>query len=223
MKRALPTPYAAGLVLLLATGPGVRADFIHWSYNWSRSPEEVLADSPGTGRITLTDEGLKEAIGDSDVVATNLRSFSTAPPSNPDHFTNKAYSLNLFLQDQESGQSGTLSFNGVFNGTLSATSSNIKNTFISQTTQSLVLGINVYTATIGPYAPPGPTGTTTAGSISAHAQITVEAIIQTVPEPSALVLCGLGMLPFAVCGFARSRKRANSLLTVPWLIRAGQC
>src|SRR5205085_1744668 len=77
-------------------------------------------------------------------------------------------------------------------GTLTALSSNIKNTFTGQTTQTVVLGSNKYTATIGPYSPPGPTGSSNAGSIAAHATVTVESVIlQDVPEPSTLVLAFL--------------------------------
>src|SRR5258708_5736297 len=57
------TPAALGavaLVTLLTTTAGARADLIHWSYNWSRFPGEILPDVPNSGgKITLTDESLK--------------------------------------------------------------------------------------------------------------------------------------------------------------------
>jgi hypothetical protein len=174
--------------VLLAGAHRARADQILWKYNWSRSPDVVHADEPGTSYITLTDEQLKSAVGDTDVVATNLRTYSTAPGDKPDTFTAKAYTLSLFLQDEASGLSGTLTFTGLFDGTVSEFSSNVKNTFTGQTTQTLVLGNNQYTATIGSYAPPGPTNSTNSGSISAHATVTVDAVVEDVPEPSALAL-----------------------------------
>jgi hypothetical protein len=170
----------------------VRADFISWSYSWSRSPGTIVSDNhPATGYITLTEESLKSAIGDSNIVATDLRTYSTATSADPDRFTAKGYTLHLFLLDQDSGRSTTLTFTGQFDGTLTASSANIQNTFLGQTTQAALLGNHLYTATLNHYSPPGPTGAVNSGSISAHATISVATIFQQ-PEPDALVLAGLG-------------------------------
>jgi hypothetical protein len=195
------TPAAlAGAVLagLLAAGGDVRAEFVHWSYGWSRSPEAVRADSPGTGSVTLTDEGLRSAAGDSDVVATNLRTWSTAGADRPDRFTARPFALRLFLLDQASGKSGALTFTGRFDGTLTAESANLRATFTGRTTQALVLGDHLYRVSIGPYTPPGPPRATNAGSIGAHARVTAQSIFPTLPEPGTLALaclgaCGLGL------------------------------
>jgi len=178
--------------LLLIGVSGARAEPIQWSYSWSRSPAEVHADSPGTGFISLTGGGLKSAAGNSYLAATNLQAHSTAPTSNPDVFTNKTYTLSLFLQDQDSGKSGTVSFTGEFNGTLTAGSSNITNTFVGPTTQTLVLGDHLYTVAIGPYAAPGPTGVLNVGGIGARADVKVSTIFHT-PEPNSCLLALLGI------------------------------
>jgi hypothetical protein len=78
MRRAPATLGGAALLWLLTFGGPARADLIEWSYNWSRSPANVMADSPGTGYISLTDETLQNAVGNSDIVATNLQAHSTA-------------------------------------------------------------------------------------------------------------------------------------------------
>jgi hypothetical protein len=203
MKLSPLSRGGVALALLLALAGSARADFIHWMYNWSRSPARVNADAPGTGYVTLTDESLRSTVGDSDVVATNLHTFSTATPDNPDRFTAKAYSLTLFLKDVNSGLAATLVFTGQFDGTLTAGSSNLTNTFTGLVTQEVLLGAHLYTVTIGPYAPAGPPGSANAGSISAHAHISVDPVI-ALPEPGTLALSGLG---FALLGLAHWRRR----------------
>jgi hypothetical protein len=191
-----PTPAALGraaLLCLLASAASVRAEQINWSYSWSRTPTEVAADSPGTGKIVLTEESFKEATGSTDIVATNITVESSATASNPDKWTNASYSLTLTLKDDASGEEGTLTFTGQFNGKATADSSNIKNTFTGETTQTIVLGTNEYTVTINTYTAPGPTGSTSTGSIGAHANVTVTSIIQELPEPGTLTLAGLGV------------------------------
>jgi hypothetical protein len=200
--------FGIALLTLFVGAAPARADLIAWKYNWSRSPGVINADSPGTGYITLTDESLHTAVGDSDIVATNLRTYSTASPQTPDVFTAKPYTLSLFLQDQASGISGTLTFTGQFDGKISSLNSNITNTFTGLTTQQLVLGNNLYTARIDSYAPPGPTNSSNSGSISAHATVDVETIIQDVPEPNGLLLACLAA---PAAGFVLWRRRKLSL------------
>lgn len=199
----------AACVLLCFTTVGARAELIQWSYNWSRSPAQVYANSPGTGYISLTDEGMKSAAGNSYLVATNLQAHSTATIQNPDVFTNKTYTLSLFLQDTASGKSGTVSFTGEFNGTLTAESTNLTNTFVGATTQSLVLGNNQYTVTIGPFSPPGPPGAVNYGSIAARAEVKVSPVISS-PEPSSCLLALLGA-GCRLMAFVR-RRRGESIV-----------
>jgi len=204
MKRSTLTFGGLALALLFALPPSARAEHIPWMYNWSRSPSEIHADAPGTGFIRLTDESLKHAVGDSDVVATNMRTFSTATPSNPDHFTAKPYTLSLFLLDVDSGKSATLSFTGQIDGDLGANFSRLKNTFTGPPTQSIVLGNHVYTASNLTFTPPGVPGAANAGSISAHATISVE----QVPEPSTWLLSALGAVSLGA--FRRRHRRARA-------------
>ena len=109
-----PSNRAAALVLFLLGAPAARADWIPWTYSWSNSPQSILADNPaGGGSIILTNEPTLSAVGTTDIVATNIRTVSTAPQSAPDTFTNKGYTLALTVTDTTSGQTGTAVFNGV--------------------------------------------------------------------------------------------------------------
>src|SRR5438046_2556556 len=103
--KTLSTSLVSAILVTLAIETGqATAGFVPWTYNWGRSPVAVAADTPGTGGVSMTEESTFGASGSSDVVATNLRTFSSATRLNPDKFTDKAYSLNLFLKDDDSGQ-----------------------------------------------------------------------------------------------------------------------
>lgn len=190
---------------LLLPSASARGDFIRWKYNWSRSPDKVYSDTSNTSYISLTDEQLRTAAGSSDIVATNLKVTSDADPENPATFTNKAYTLTLFLLDIDSNKSGKLDFTGLLNGTVSAMSSNLENAFTGQTIQTLVLGDNLYTVTIGPYTPPGPPGSNNSGAIAAHANVRVTQIHKT-PEPSTILLVLSGVPLMGYRAWRRKRR-----------------
>ena len=73
-----------GVIALLGATTTGRADPIPWTYNWSSSPSKINADAPGTGYLELTDEPWRSAYDNSNIVATNLRVYSTAPASSPE-------------------------------------------------------------------------------------------------------------------------------------------
>jgi hypothetical protein len=231
MRRSLFLHCALALSALLLADVKTRADFINWSYNWTHTPTVVPSDGAGssqpghgTGGITLTNHQGGTGSGNSDVVATEITTFSAASVNTPDHFTNTKYSLILDLTDSASHKSGMLTFNGAFNGTLSLTSANIKNTFLGPLTQHLDLGKNLYTVTIGPYAAPGIPDATQTGSISAHISVQAETAtggsgsggggVQSAgggggnnqaPEPATLVLATLGASALGWFGLRRRK------------------
>jgi hypothetical protein len=197
--------------LVLLTG-SAHADFIDYGYNWSRTPNTgvIIADPGGTGGLTLTDEPTKTASGSSDIVATNLRTFSSADPKHPDTLTHKAFTLTLTLTDTMSGQTGSMTFHGEFNGSFSASSSNIKATFLGATSDSMMMGtaatgFRMYTVTFGSYSPPGPPSATNAGSIGAHVDVASQGSGggHHMPEPSTVVLSLMGL---SCAGLASWRK-----------------
>ncbi len=212
MKR-FTSLYAPAVALLFLAGASARADLIPWTYNWDRSPVAIPADAPGTGGVSLTNEPTKSATGNSDVVATNLKVFSSATATQPDQLvTGGQYTLTLTLTDVQSGQSATLSWNGKLSGTFSKDSSNLTNSFDpnSALTRVVTLGNNTYTVTMGAYSPPGPPSASNAGSIGAHVDVTPGIITgEVTPEPSTLLLSGLGL---SFLGAAGWRKRRQALL-----------
>jgi hypothetical protein len=211
MKRSSAFLFAAGLALALAAPIQARADFVPWSYNWTPSSLALPADVPGTGGLSLTNEPTKNADGTSDVVVTNIRGFSSASRSSPDHFTHAAYTFTLVLTDLASGKSTHMSFTGFFSGTLSATSSNIANTFTGLTTETAKLGANTYVVTLGNYSPPGPPTASNAGSISAHVSVNEiqpppPIITGQAPEPSTLLLTFMGLAGLGATTWRRWRR-----------------
>ncbi|HEV3238010.1 MAG TPA: hypothetical protein VGZ25_13555 [Gemmataceae bacterium] len=199
MKRMSAPLFVAALGLTLFAQSKAHASFVPWTYNWGRSPIAVQADSPGTGGLSLTDETTLHAVGTSDIVATNIRSFSSAPRTAPDHFTAKPYTLSLFLKDDASGQSTTLTFSGTFSGALSSNSANITTAFTGKISQTVTLGKHTYTVSLGNFAPPGPPTASNAGSISAHVLVDQDPDggggggHHGAPEPSTMLLSLLGL------------------------------
>jgi hypothetical protein len=193
----------AGAALVGLFVPAARADYIPWEYKWTNSPLIIPADPPGKGYVQLTNVSklnappgtLIQAAGDTDLIATNISVHSKAPLDSPDNLSPTKYTLTLFILDDNSGKSGTLSFTGELYGSFSSLSSSLKNTFLGDKTQTLVLGNDLYTVNIGPYLKPGPPGSSAPGGIGADATVTVTKLQQT-PEPSALLLACIG-LPLA--------------------------
>jgi hypothetical protein len=216
MKHPRPVLLAALAVFILASPS--RADLIQWGFSWTNTPS-LTADS-GMGGVSFSNQAAIPAAGNTSVVATNLTLVSTAPAAHPDTFNNAGtYTLTLRLTDAASTQSGTLSWTGKLGGSFSMNSAAVTNTFLSPITQELDLGTNAYTVTIGGYLPPGPPGTQNPGAIGATVE--VSSLIPggdpgtsggPSPEPSSLLLCGLGAAGCALAGWRRRRARRQAIL-----------
>jgi hypothetical protein len=203
------------VAVVFLTGTPVHADpsasdLVEWSYSWSSNyaSNSIPADSPGTGGVSLTREQTRDATGSTSVVATNLRTFSTASTSNPDQLnTNGTYQLTITITDTASGEFGTLTFTGKLTGTFSQGGTDITNSFTGDTTQSITLGGNTYTVTMTSYTSPGPSTQESAGSIGAFVTVTAGADIQKedAPEPSTLLLSGVGLI-LVGAGWRRRRR-----------------
>lgn len=223
-----------GMVGLLTAAGHALAD-VHYSYEWEPNPTVIHSDpvfypmvlpvqdplppSWGKGTITLSDAPLQHASGSTTVIATYLSTHSETPSWIKANFTDAPYSLRLFIRDPDNGKSGYLTFTGLLNGTLSDQGAKITNKFVGQTTKTLLLGLDEFTVKIGPYAPPGGPGKGHAGQIDAtiseHSlELTVPPMLGSAPpggpldapEPSTLLLAGIGSAFVGMIGWNRRRR-----------------
>jgi len=220
MKRFLPLLVPAVALLLL--GGQARADIlttdkVNWTYNFSPGAPAVFADNHPTAAVTFTNEPTQLAVGDSDVVATNLRANSTAKGKDVDVVKNGNYSLTLVVSNlsDPGSPSATFTFHGKLSGKWSTENANIANAFAADNLQTKSIGSFNFTVFLQAYTPPGPPDQKQVGSISAHVSISTGSIDhQPAPEPSTMILSGLGMTFLGMAAWRKRRNRARPALAV---------
>jgi MYXO-CTERM domain-containing protein len=207
MKKRTQLGRALALLLLLSVAGSARADLISWGYDWSASPTNVTA---GSGSVKLSNETFHVAVGNSQVVATNLQEFSTADPLQGqfDVFgpNDGKYTLTLNLKDLASGQTGALVFKGQLQGQFSSLNSAVSNTYFAPTSQTIVLGATQFMVTMNAYSPPGPPSQGNLGSMGAFVEV---AKVRETPEPATLTLAGFGAAAFGLAAWRRRRRAAR--------------
>jgi hypothetical protein len=208
-------------LVLFALAPGARAELISvptagWSYDFEPANDAVFADAPHDGSgVSFTNEASRTVLGASDVVVTNLRTFSLAPATDPAQLdTGGAYAFSMTITDAASGASATRNLTGKLGGTFSQDNANVTNEFTSDLEFSVPLGDYVYTVTLTTYSPPGPPSATNSGSITAHVDVFQDDVgtgvvdpppaPESAPEPSTMILSCLGI---SLVGGATWRRR----------------
>jgi hypothetical protein len=210
------------LSFLAATPGNGRAEMIQWSYFASGGSNYPLFGNPGViapvnqiyplDGIWIAGGGKGQEVGPQTVPVVEMTSVAG-------HylFHNAPLTILMNIKDQASQASGNLTFQVLFDGTLDGPSrtSTVYPVFLSPTKQLLTLGGNRYTVTIGPFHPftwvhldpPGidPTNGQFEGSIDAQVNVSPVQGAST-PEPSCIVLAGMGALTFAGTGW-RWRRR----------------
>jgi hypothetical protein len=179
------------LLALLAAATAARAD-LTWDYSWSTTTALFPTQ---TGGITLAASPDGTGAGKQTVNVATIDTFGSigAPPET---LSKGDYQFDLSLTDKTSGDKGTLSFHGTLSGSFSSAMSSVANVF-TDPNQSIVLGGNLYSVTMGPYTAPSPIGQPATGlfqaTIDAEPAPTVPPPHIGTPEPATLLLAGLGL------------------------------
>jgi hypothetical protein len=217
------------LSILLAVGllfsKGVaRAEYMNWSYHWSIGPAPVLASGTGSVSQALGWGGK----GSSHILAAAVTTSSSASARNPDRFQ-KSFALTLHLQDRGTRQSGALTFHGLISGTLTASSARLSESFATPI-EHLRLGSHVYWIELPSRVTLRPPGASVVPSYYAtvwvtnvsppppsHPRVMAAALMvagasiasvpaASTPEPSSIVLGGLGIVMLGGIGLGRYRR-----------------
>jgi hypothetical protein len=210
-KHSLSRCASIALVLLFLIHASARADLI-WGYNWEPSTGKVFANGGGSGYLKLTDEPAKTATGSSNTVVTNIQAVSTAPYNTPDLFNKAPVSFSLQLQDLASKAKDTLTFSGNFSGIISGNYANVQFASTSPLSETVTLGGNKYTVTLGNYTPPGPPGAHNFGSLNAFVTVAPAGgggggHTSGTPEPATLSLACLAFPFVGLCGWRKRRTK----------------
>ncbi len=202
----ISTLLALGLLPLLGTV--ARAEPI-WSYSWSSTVPAVTSDDGSLGKVILTPGfgGPMSGPASSGPGITAATLDASGPASGTAVFTNRGYGLTMHLTDINSNTSADLKFTGAFSGTL-ASAFNLTNSITKPPTQSVTLGGYTYNVSLGLYVPPEPGKSGSVGAnvtISGPGQVPP---INQVPEPTSLVLAGLGLSALGLGYWRRNRQKA---------------
>jgi hypothetical protein len=207
----------AALICIAWTGMKVHGEMIR-PYSYIYGSNDVAPSVPipwaQRGNVGIFSDGAAaQNVTFSHLVLTSPM-FTAGNGDNPLIFHNEKLITEFFVSDPVTNAEGVVFFPAMINGTLDPVSfkSNLTLSFLGPKTQSFVLDGNRYTVTIGTYHPftwksfgGGPGAGEFDASIDAQVDVSPGA---GTPEPSCLVLAGMGLV--TVAGAAWRKRRAGS-------------
>jgi len=208
--------YIAALFALCLTATFGRAEMILWSYQSGAAPSNIfLSGGPEAPTSSLLLGGMGNTQEHDSATVTVVRMLTAG---NLFNFQNATSSLGLDIKDTASSAMHMFTFPVVFNGTanLGTHASNVTMTFPGGTSQSFTLGGNLYTVTLGPIHPltwtslGGNFPNAFLGEVDAHVTVGPSDAAAS-PEPSSLILAGMGIAFAAGASWRRRRRRAPQL------------
>lgn len=205
----------AGTIFGVATLLGMAAPAhagVLWSADWTAPKPNVISDT-GNNQLLLAAGPHFDGNGNASNFLAGQFTVQTPFKGATDGWTSQNYSLQMLLTDKASHATKTLLFAGGLSGTATGSSSAITNEFVAnKTSYDFTLGGHHYKVTLGPYVANG-TGTNV-GLVDA--QVSVDGSTSPppneTPEPSTLVLMGLGCCSAAAAAW---RKRTSRTVTAP--------
>jgi hypothetical protein len=221
MKRIFVSPWIAAAAALLLAGTAQAAPPV-WNYNWTPTKSTVVTDdSPNTSYLKITDQLVNNQAQtfSTDIIATNITVVSDAPAGFPDEFITKgdiSFNLRIFDGAVVDNIFQDFTFSGTFNtqdlanpSTVAIGDANVKFTNLTSGTITKTIGTHEYSVGFVSYTPPPPQGTKDSNgnpvSGAAAYHVTVRDLnIQKAPEPSSMILAGLGA---SFMGLGAWRKR----------------
>jgi hypothetical protein len=193
MKRAAVLCLAAACFLAGQSTAQASPINIDWSYRISATPMfmgtggGVLYMPGSTGTTNMSTAAFAPT-----EVGTNFWTLSRATQANPDSLKDAPFALVLHIDDKASGISGAVTFSGVLNGNIWATGSSLQSTLTSSPTQQLWLGHHIYDVSFASFKPPAGNG------LGNYGRFAFDVSVHHNPEPSSLVLAGIGAPLFGV-------------------------
>lgn len=188
---------AAAFVVAMGFGSTAKAGPI--SYTYAGSPDfQIIHPSSGNGGIAFvaqTGAGVGPGGG---ALGANLFAVPSDTSGNVGTFNNAAYTTGLTITDSSApGSPHTFTFGGELNGTLIPGTNTLSNTFTTPTSQQFQIGQNLYTVEINQLALPG---------LGTQGAVTYDVRVSAVPEPSTLLLSGVGASCLGFVSWRRRRK-----------------
>jgi hypothetical protein len=198
-------------VALFLTDIPARAG-VMWSVDWSTTKPNVISDT-GNNQFLVNAGPHVDGSGNASNLLAGQITMQLPFKGTTDTWTEQNYSLDVHLVDKTSHAATDLLFAGALSGTATPSGSSISNEFVAgKTSYTVTLGGNQYTVALGPYVANG--AGTQVGTL--EAQVTVNGDTGPTgppthqsPEPSTMVLMGLGFASIAATAWKKRRKMTN--------------